>query len=93
MYLKLRFFNASSRFLFMHCNLRFLLMTVWHFSTLRAGQRMRGIIFVTQDTVNGTPVTHVEGDATWVAPGEIVQCDRIARFTAQRYVHLRNDLL
>jgi len=54
---------------------------------------MRGIIFVTQDTVNGTPVTHVEGDATWVAPGEIVQCDRIARFTAQRYVHLRNDLL
>jgi len=75
------------------CNLRFLSMTVWHFSTLRTDQRMREIILVTQDIVNGTPVTHVEGDATWVAPGEIVQHDRIARFTAQRYVHLRNDLL
>lgn len=48
---------------------------------------------MTQNIVNGTPVTHVEGDVTWAAPGKIVQHDKIARFTVQRYVHLRNDLL
>lgn len=68
-------------------------MTVWHLSTLQMGQRMREVILVTQDIVNGTPVTHIQGDATWTVPGEVVQNDRIVRFAFLRYVHLRDDVL